>query len=120
MLISYQNLSTMSKRILKDPDTGEIIGATNLPFSQSTMTKAKQPDHPTGNLGNFKEYKVEWIAEGGCGTILLGASGIPIQKMEAMINQYASDGWQLIFQVIEKKRFLLFWTREAVILTFAR
>tara|TARA_Y100001934_G_scaffold200267_1_gene236161 strand:+ start:396 stop:617 length:222 start_codon:yes stop_codon:yes gene_type:complete len=69
---------------------------------------------------NYKEYKVVFVAEGGCGTILLGAAGIPVKKMEACINQHAAEGWQVVFQVIENKRFLLFWSREAVIITFGR
>jgi len=69
---------------------------------------------------SYKEYKVEHIAEGGCGTVLLGASGIPTKKMEVTINELAAEGWQVVFQVIEKKRYLLFWTREAVIITFGR
>jgi len=68
----------------------------------------------------MKEYKVVHIVEGGCGTIFLGASGIPIQKMEAELNQYASDGWEVVFQVVEQKRFLLFWKREAVVITLGR
>lgn len=68
----------------------------------------------------FKEYKIEIVAEGGCGTILLGASGLPIKKLEATLNAAAADGWQLAFQVIEQKRFWLFWTRETVILTLGR
>jgi|TARA_B100000315_G_scaffold191945_1_gene182309 hypothetical protein len=34
----------------------------------------------------FKEYKVVHIVEGGCGTVLVGASGIPIKKLEAELN----------------------------------
>ncbi|MBF0272468.1 MAG: DUF4177 domain-containing protein [Magnetococcales bacterium] len=68
----------------------------------------------------FKEYKVLHVVEGGCGTIFLGASGLPLQKMEAELNRLAAEGWQLVFQVIEKKRFALFWTREAVIITMGR
>ena len=68
----------------------------------------------------FKEYKVIHVVEGGCGTILLGASGLPIKKMEAELNRHAADGWQCVFQVIENKRFLLFWTREAAIITLGR
>ncbi|MDX1321204.1 MAG: DUF4177 domain-containing protein [Oceanospirillum sp.] len=71
-------------------------------------------------MATFKEYKVVHIVEGGCGTIFLGASGLPIQKMEAALNRYAQDGWQLVFQVVERKRFLLFWNREAVIMTLGR
>ena len=31
----------------------------------------------------YREYKVLHIAEGGCGTIFLGASGLPLKKVEA-------------------------------------
>lgn len=68
----------------------------------------------------FKEYKVVHIAEGGCGTLLLGSSGLPLQKIEAELNRYAQDGWQLVFQCIEKKRYLLFWQREAIVVTLGR
>ena len=60
------------------------------------------------------------IVEGGLGTILLGASGVPIKKMETVLNREVADGWQVVFQVIEKKRFLLFWKRESVIITLGR
>lgn len=69
---------------------------------------------------SFKEYKVIHVVEGGLGTIFLGASGIPIKKMETVLNIEASDGWSLAFQIVEKKRFLLFWKREAVIITLGR
>ena len=68
----------------------------------------------------FKEYKVLHIVEGGLGTIFLGASGIPTKKMEIALNKEAADGWALAFQVLEQKRFLLFWKREAVVITFGR
>ncbi len=68
----------------------------------------------------YKEYKVIHVVEGGIGTVLLGASGIPTKKMEAALNKEAAEGWTLVFQVVEQKRFLLFWKREAVIITFGR
>ena len=68
----------------------------------------------------YKEYKVEHIVEGGLGTIFLGASGIPIKKMETSLNKELADGWEVVFQVVEQKRFLLFWKREAIIITFGR
>ena len=68
----------------------------------------------------YTEYKVLHITEGGSGTLLLGSSGIPIKKLEAELNKEAADGWQLVFQTIEKKRFLLFWSREAVLVTLGR
>ena len=69
---------------------------------------------------NYKEYKVIHVVEGGLGTIFLGASGVPIKKMETELNREAADGWQVVFQIVENKRFMLFWKREAVIITLGR
>ncbi|NTS77637.1 DUF4177 domain-containing protein [Catenovulum sp. SM1970] len=71
-------------------------------------------------MTKYDEYKVIHVMEGGCGTLLLGSSGLPIKKLEATLNEEAAHGWQLVFQVIENKRFLLFWTRETVIITLGR
>ncbi|MBJ7267649.1 DUF4177 domain-containing protein [Idiomarina abyssalis] len=71
-------------------------------------------------MSKFTEYKVIHVAEGGCGTLLLGSSGLPLKNIESTLNQEAADGWQLVFQVLEQKRFMLFWTREAAILTLGR
>ena len=68
----------------------------------------------------YKEYKVIYIVEGGLGTIFLGASGIPIKKMEIALNKESIEGWQVVFQIVENKRFLLFWKREAIIITLGR
>lgn len=68
----------------------------------------------------FKEYKVIEVMEGGCGTLLVGSSKIPVKKMGAALNEAVADGWQVVFQVIEAKRFLLFWTRESIIITLGR
>lgn len=68
----------------------------------------------------YTEYKVIHIVEGGLGTIFLGSSGIPIKKMEITLNKEVSDGWQVVFQIVEKKRYLLFWSREAVIITLGK
>ncbi len=67
-----------------------------------------------------KEYKVEVVKEGALGTLFLGASKLPLQKMEEVLNRYGREGWSLEFMVIEQHRFLLFWTREAAILTLSR
>ncbi len=68
----------------------------------------------------FTEYKIIHIVEGGLGTIFLGASGLPLKKMEKVLNQEAQEGWQVVFQLVEQKRFMLFWQREAVIITLGR
>ena len=66
------------------------------------------------------EYKVIYVVEGGCGTLILGSSGIPVKKMESELNKLSSSGWKVVFQVIEQKRFFLFWKREAVVITLGR
>jgi len=71
-------------------------------------------------MSKFTEYKVIHVAEGGCGTVFLGSSGLPLKKIESTLNEEAANGWQLVFQVLEQKRFWLFWTREAAILTLGR
>jgi hypothetical protein len=68
----------------------------------------------------FTEYKVLTVAEGGCGTLLLGSSGLPIKELETELNENAADGWQMVFQALENKRYMLFWTRETIIVTLAR
>ena len=69
---------------------------------------------------SYSEYKIIHVVEGGLGTIFLGASGLPLKKMEAALNQAAAQGWTVVFQVLENKRFWLFWRREAVIITLGR
>ncbi len=71
-------------------------------------------------MAQYSEYKVVHVVEGGCGTILLGSSGLPLKKLESTLNKEAADGWQVVFQVIENKRFWLFWSRESVIVTLGR
>ena len=71
-------------------------------------------------MAEYQEYKVLHVVEGGCGTILLGSSGLPLKKLEAVLNESAAEKWEVVFQVIEKKRFLLFWSREAVVITLGR
>ena len=55
----------------------------------------------------YKEYKVVLVAEGGCGTIIFGASGMPVKQLEMVLNKEAAAGWR-VFQVIEQKQFWLF------------
>ena len=40
----------------------------------------------------FKEYKVLEVMEGGCGTVLVGSSKIPVKKMEEALNAAAIEG----------------------------
>tara|TARA_Y100000389_G_scaffold154546_1_gene155076 strand:+ start:818 stop:1033 length:216 start_codon:yes stop_codon:yes gene_type:complete len=67
-----------------------------------------------------KEFKIEIIKEGALGTIFLGASSLPIKKMETVLNKYGQNGWDVSFQLIEQRRLFLFWQRESAIITFFR
>ena len=68
----------------------------------------------------MKEFRVEVITEGALGTLFLGASKLPVQRMESVMNKYGAEGWDVSFMLVEQKRFLLFWQREAAIITFSR
>ncbi len=68
----------------------------------------------------MKEYKVLLIKEGAMGTLLLGSSGLPLKKLENTLNSEAKEGWEVVFQIIEKRRLALFWSREAIIITLVR
>ena len=70
--------------------------------------------------GMYTEYKVEVIEEGACGTIFLGSARMPVKRLEAKLNEAAADGWQVVFQVMESRRFWLCWSKESVIGTFGR
>jgi len=67
-----------------------------------------------------KEFKIEVVREGAIGTLLVGASKLPIRKMEEVMNRYGAEGWSMDFMVIEQHRMFLFWQREAAIITFSR
>lgn len=65
-------------------------------------------------------YKVIEVMESGISVIFLGASSLPLQKVEMELNRMSSQGWSLAFQVMEKKRYLLFWNVDRMILTFMK
>ena len=71
-------------------------------------------------MEKFTEYKVIRITESGCSAILWGAATIPVEKVTARLNEEAREGWQVVFQVIEKKRTALLWAREALVVTLGR
>lgn len=66
------------------------------------------------------KYKVVEVAESGLSVIFLGSSSIPLQKVEMELNKQGAEGWELAFQVVEKKRFLLFWSVDRLILSFRK
>jgi len=68
----------------------------------------------------YKEYKILRISEGGCSTLLFGSANIPEKKLEQELNAHAANGWSVVFQVTERTRFLLFLSRESVLVTLGR
>ena len=68
----------------------------------------------------YSQYKVIEVSEGGCSTLIFGGAKLPLGKIEDTLNQYASEGWNVVFQVVEQKRLLLLWTRESIIITFGK
>ena len=68
----------------------------------------------------FSQYKIIQISEGGCGSLLFGSSKLPLEKIEATLNEEVMSGWQVVFQIIEQKRLLLFWTRESMVVTLGK
>tara|TARA_B100001741_G_scaffold272533_1_gene241175 strand:- start:801 stop:1019 length:219 start_codon:yes stop_codon:yes gene_type:complete len=66
-----------------------------------------------------KEFKVEVVAESALSTFFLGSAKLPIKKIEAVMNRYGSEGWDLAFQFTEARR-VGWWSREALVITFSR
>ena len=59
-----------------------MASAFNVSLHASALDEIRKGD---GKM-QFDEYKVIHVAEGGCGTILLGSSGIPTKKLEKVLN----------------------------------
>lgn len=68
----------------------------------------------------MKQYKIELVQEGAMGTLFLGASGLPVKQLQECLNRNAEEGWEMVFQVIEKRRMAGLWTRETIVVTFAK
>jgi len=81
----------------------------------SSCADTSKPTRP-----GYSQYKVLAISEGALGTLFLGRSSIPLQQMEAALNREGTKGWQVVFQVVEQRRFCLFWERESIIITLGR
>ncbi len=72
------------------------------------------------NHGQRFDYQVRSLPEGALGTILLGRSSIKPHKLNNILNEMSAKGYRNTFQVLERKRMLIFWTRESLLLTFVR
>ncbi len=88
------------------------------PLQKPTLEPYHQP-RSHSNEGPRK-YKVLVIKEGFWGSLFFGASKLPIKRMEEVLNNYSDQGFNLDFMLIEKYRLLLFWTREAAVLTLSK
>lgn len=102
-------------------DEDEAVRKAN---ESGIMPSQITPIQPIGGMPfggvTRRHFRVEVVTEGALGTLLLGASRIQAHKLEAVLNRYGAEGWDLSFMVVEKRRFLLLWTREAAIVTFSK
>ena len=71
-------------------------------------------------MTQYKEYKVIRISEGILGTLFLGSSSLSEHFISKKLTEEAQSGWQVVFQIIEKKRTILFWSRESLLVTLGR
>lgn len=78
------------------------------------------PNPPRKNTLEPREYAVVLVSEGGLSFFLFGQANVPLDKLFQILNRYGAEGWTLEFMFTERRRFLLFWGREAVIVTFSR
>lgn len=93
----------------------------SLPIKKKLKTPSQNSGISTPPTSNgHTQYKVIAVCEGALGTVFLGRSSIPLQQMENTLNREVAKGWQVVFQVVEQRRFFLFWKREAVIITLGR
>ena len=97
------------------PTQKSVSGGTKTPPMQQQGSSGF--NQQGGNRMQYLKYKVIVIEESGLSTLLVGSAKLPIEKIERTLNQQAKTGWQVVFQVIEKRRFLLFWSREAMVVT---
>ena len=89
-----------------------------IPTASSSFRNMAPPTHQKS--GQKRMFKVEIVQEGALGTLLVGSSKIPAKQLEQVLSKNGAEGWDFEFMVLEKRRLLLFWTREAVIITMSR
>lgn len=68
----------------------------------------------------MKEYKVHVYQESLLGSMLLGQSKVDPERMTRSLNELADAGWQVKGMEREKRRMLLFWSREAFLFILER
>lgn len=67
-----------------------------------------------------KECCVAIYKEGFIGSFLFGQSKANSNKMGRFLTGYTTEGWEVKTMSIEKRRMLLFWSREAYVFILER
>lgn len=66
------------------------------------------------------EYKVVLYRESLLGSLLLGESKVDTKKFSNFLNTHAEDGWEVVTMEKEKRRALIFFSREAFLVILRR
>lgn len=76
---------------------------------------------PQPRRAAYTQYKVIGVSANGFVAVMSGRSGLALKKLERRLNrEVAEGGWQVVSMVVERQRFLLFWQREAMVVTLGR
>ncbi|MBP7585136.1 MAG: DUF4177 domain-containing protein [Spirochaetes bacterium] len=68
-----------------------------------------------------KLYKVISVNESiTLKNFIFGAIPLPIAKVEEVLNQNSTSGWDFESMVIEKSRMFLFWERESAVIVLSK
>ena len=85
------------------------------------MDTMESPVAPVARAAHQRmEYRVSVITEGLLGTLLFSSSKLRPKRIEDDLNWHGQRGWHVVFQVIEQRRMLLAWKREAMVVTYGR
>lgn len=96
------------KRIIRKQSEPEQQTAAS-----SAITPAAAPDR-------YSEYKVIKVPDSFFMAVVLGMSYVPADRIHQAIAEEVKRGWQVVFQLMEDRRFLFIFHRKAVIITFGR
>ncbi len=68
----------------------------------------------------MKEYKVVLYAEGIFSSLFLSSGKVDPVRLTEALNEYAAEGWEVKTMEKEKRRTLLFFTRETLVFILER
>ena len=68
----------------------------------------------------MKEYKAHIFKEGAIGSLFLGAGKVNADRLTNELNKLAKEGWRVVSMEREKRRMMLFFSREAFLLILER